>query len=701
MKNIDLNTKLKDLPKVQENYLKRLTKLNLFTIKDLLYHLPSRYEDYSKLYKINQLQPNTEATIIGTILDIKTIRTRHKNMTLTEALIEDESGTIKIIWFNQKYIAQSFPIETKVRISGKVQYKNNEISFAAPEIERATRTPTNTGRLVPVYPETYGLTSKWIRWQIQEISNKKIEITEIIPQSILDELYLPNLETALHMIHFPKSKNEIILAQKRFAFEEMFILQLTALMIRLNYSQQNSPKIKLNEKLIKKFIEKLPFELTNAQRKSSFQILTDLEKSTPMNRLLNGDVGAGKTLVAAIAALQCIDKKFQVAILAPTEVLATQHFNTFLDLFKDYDFEIGLLTGAYKMHGSHPALVKKTTRPKMLELIESKKLNLIVGTHALIQEDIKFKDLGLLVVDEQHRFGVAQRAAIVHKNEDSENDNKKSKELIPHLLTMTATPIPRTFALALFGDLDVSVLDEKPMNRKEIKTQIATPENQKIVYNFIKKEVKNGRQAYIILPLVEESEAIKNVKAAVTEHERLQKNVFPELKLGLLHGRLKSKDKEALMSDFKNKRIDVLVSTSVIEVGVDVPNATIMIIENAERFGLSQLHQFRGRIGRGEHQSYCFLFSENMNSDRLRAMEKYSDGFKLANIDLKLRGPGEFIGRRQSGLSDGAMKNIANVKLVTIAREKAKEVLQQDSSLNKFPELKKIISELEGVRHLE
>ncbi len=517
---ITLNTKLEDLPRVQENYLKRLVKLNLFTVKDFLYHLPTRYEDYSKLYKINQLQLDTESTIIGTIADIKTIRTRNRGMLLTEAIVEDESGIIKIIWFNQKYIGQSFPVNTEVRISGKVQYKNDEMSFVAPEIERAGRTPTNTGRLVPIYPETYGLTSKWIRWQIQEILSKEIDLPDPIPQSILEELHLPNLKTALQMIHFPKSKMEVILAQKKFAFEEMFILQLTALMIRLNYSEQKSPEIKLDKKLIQKFIEKLPFEPTNAQRKSSFQILIDLEKATPMNRLLNGDVGAGKTLVAAIAALQCIDKNFKVAILAPTEVLATQHFNTFLEFFKDYDFEIGLLTGSYKMYGSHPALVNKTTRPKMLELIENKKLNLIIGTHALIQEDIKFKDLGLVVVDEQHRFGIAQRAAITHKNDG----NKKI--LTPHLLTMTATPIPRTFALALFGDLDVSVLDEKPMNRKEIKTQTVFSKNQKVVYDFIKKEVKTGRQAYIILPLVEESEAIKELKLLSPNTKDCKKKFF-------------------------------------------------------------------------------------------------------------------------------------------------------------------------------
>ncbi|MCK4635783.1 MAG: ATP-dependent DNA helicase RecG [Candidatus Moranbacteria bacterium] len=693
---INLDTKLEKLPRVQKNYFKKLAKLNLFTVKDLLKHFPSRYEDYSKIFSINQLQPNLESTVIGTIIDIQTIRTYGRKMLLTEALLEDKTGTIKIIWFNQSYIGRSFPINTQVRISGKVNDKNNELSFSAPEIEKANRIPTNTGRLVPIYPETAGLTSKWIRWQIQIILDKKINLPDPIPQSILKELHLPNFKTALRMIHFPKKMNEVILAQKRFAFEEMLILQLTTLKVRLNFSQQKSPEIKFDKKLIQKFIKTLPFAPTDAQRKSSFQILTDLEKSTPMNRLLNGDVGAGKTLVAVIATLQCINENFQVTILAPTEVLASQHFKTFLDFFEKYNFEIGLLTSTYKTYGSHPALTKKTTRPKMLELIKSGKINLIVGTHALIQEDIEFEKLGLVIIDEQHRFGVAQRSAITQK----ENLSRKEKNLKPHLLTMTATPIPRTFALALFGDLDVSVLDEKPLNRKEIKTKVISPTNQKSIYKFIKKEIEKGQQVYIILPLVEESEAIKKVKAAITEHKRLQSKIFPDLKLGLLHGRLKSKDKENLMTDFKNKKINILVSTSVIEVGVDIPNATLMIIENAERFGLSQLHQFRGRIGRDEHQSYCFLFSENINSERLQAMEKYNDGFKLADIDLKLRGPGEFVGSRQSGLTDGAMKNINNLKLVTLAREKAKEILKNDFELNKSLLLKKIISELKSVTHL-
>jgi ATP-dependent DNA helicase RecG len=692
---LDLETKLEDLTQIKKNYFNKLAKLNLFSVRDFLKHFPFRYENFSQIYKINQLQPNQEATILGKIVDIRTNRTRRKGMNLTEAMIEDETGTIQVIWFNQPYLESSFPIDSEIRLSGKVVYKNNELLFSAPEIEKANKNPTNTGRIISIYPETFGLTSKWIRWQIQLLFKKGLDLTEILPEKFLTELNLPNLEKAMKMIHFPQTRREAILAQKRFDFEDMFILQLITLIIRSNFSQQKAFPIKFNEKLIQDFVKKIPFPLTSAQRKTAFQILKDLEKNNPMNRLLNGDVGAGKTLVSAMATLQCLAENFQVAILVPTEVLAFQHFQTFLELFQDYNFEIGLLTSSYKIYGNHPALTKKTTRVKMLDLIKEKKINLVIGTHALIQEDVQFKNLALAVVDEQHRFGVAQRSAILQKN------NLHSENKIPHLLTMTATPIPRTLALAIFGDLDISILDEKPLNRKEIKTQLVFPEKQNQIYQLIKNEIKSGRQAFVIFPLVEESEMLQKVKAVITEHQRLQKEVFPEFSVGLIHGKLKSKEKEEIMLKFKNQEINILVSTSVIEVGVDIPNATIMIIENAERFGLSQLHQFRGRIGRGEFQSYCFLFSENRNSERLKAMEQFSDGFKLADIDFKLRGPGEIMGSRQSGLPEGVMKNITNLKLVVLAKEKAKEILEQDPELKNYPELKKIVSKFGTEVHFE
>ncbi len=693
------DTSLAKLSRISETHAKKLEKLGLFTVKDLLYHFPSRYDDFSHIFNIDELVEDSNATVTGYISNVKTTRIYKRHLTITSATVTDDTDSIEMIWFNQAFVEQTLQTDKKLRVSGKVALsKKGAIQFNSPNVERLERVPTSTGRLVPIYPETAGITSKWLRWQIQMILSKDITYDDPIPKNILDKLNLQSLGDALKTIHFPKTELEVEYASKRFMFEEMFLLQLITLRTRAALSKEKATEIPFDKKMIQNFIATLPFKLTDAQKTSSFQILKDMERSTPMNRLLNGDVGAGKTLVAAIAALQALESGHQIAILAPTEVLASQHFNTFLTLFEKNDHSIGLLTGAHKMYGSHPALVQDVTRQKMLKLIKGGDIQLVIGTHAVIQDDVAFNDLTLIVVDEQQRFGVAQRATLAQKSIDSDDGNKKA---VPHFLTMTATPIPRTFALALFGDLDVSLLDEKPGNRKEIKTQLVHPNNQKDIYDFIKKEIKNGRQAYIILPLVEESDALKNVKAAKEECVRLEKEVFIDQNLGLMHGRLKSKEKESLMTEFKNGKIDILVSTSVVEVGVDVPNATVMIIENAERFGLSQLHQFRGRIGRDKYQSYCFLFSDHANSQRLRAMEKHSDGFKLAEIDLKLRGPGEFLGAAQSGLPDGAMKNIANTKLVTLARTHAKNLLISDPTLKKYPQLKKEIAHYYKNVHME
>ena len=696
---ITLETKLDKLPRISASHAKKLEKLNLFTVRDLFYHFPSRYEDFSQIYNVSELEPDTNATIVGYPTDVNTLRIPNRRLTITTAIIEDDSGSINAVWFNQKFVEQSLRSGDKLRISGKLVINDkNGLHFSSPSIERFERTPTSTGRLVPIYPETAGITSKWLRWQIQLLREKDIYIPEIIPKNILKKLNLPSRKKAIELIHFPKTDKEWIYATKYFMFEEMFTLQLITLRTRASLAKQKAHKIKFDEKLIKNFISSLPFKPTNAQRKSSYQILRDMSSDTPMNRLLNGDVGAGKTLVSAIAGLQVLSAGYQVAILAPTEVLAKQHFDTFLNMFEKYNFSIGLLTGAHKMYGSHPALVQSAKRKTLLNKISSGEINLVIGTHAIIQEDVSFKKLALIIVDEQHRFGVAQRAKLIKKAMESDDGNKST---VPHFLTMTATPIPRTFALALFGDLDVSLLDEKPAQRKEIKTTLVHPNNADKIYEFIKEELDRGRQAYIILPLVEETEALKDVKAVKQEYEKLSTGVFANYALGLMHGKLKSKEKEKLMKDFSQNKVQILVSTSVVEVGVDVPNATVMIIENAERFGLSQLHQFRGRIGRSDKQSYCFLFSTHFNSPRLKAMEKYSDGFKLAQMDLKLRGPGEFLGSQQSGLPDGAMKNLSNIRLVTLAREHAKEVLQKDISLKKQKELKQELDRFYSQVHME
>lgn len=696
---IKITTQLSDLPRVSATHTKKLEKLGLYTVRDLLYHFPTRYEDFSHIFTIAELSPDTSATVLGTVSDIKTTRIYKRRLTITTAVISDDTGSINAVWFNQPYVENTLSTDKPLRISGKLNFdKKNKLHFSAPNVERTERTPTSTGRLVPIYSETAGITSKWLRWQIQMIFEKDFDISDAVPQNILQELNLPNTKTALKLVHFPQKTIDYEYAHKRFIFEEMLLLQLVTLRTRASLAQKTAHIIPFDQKMIKDFVAHLPFTPTDAQRKSAFQILTDMERSTPMNRLLNGDVGAGKTLVAAIAALQCALYGKQVAILAPTEVLAVQHFNTFLSLFEKYDISIGLVTGSYKIYGEHPALTKTTTRKKILELMQNNDIHIIIGTHAIIQEDVAFHDLALIIVDEQHRFGVAQRAKLTQKSIDSNDGNTQT---VPHFLTMTATPIPRTFALALFGDLSVSVLDEKPQNRKEIRTTLVHPNNREKIYAFIKKEVQKGRQAYIILPLVEESELMQDVRSAKAEFERLQKESLLELSLGLMHGKLKAKEKETLMRQFENGDIDVLISTSVVEVGVDVPNATVMIIENAERFGLSQLHQFRGRIGRGKHQSYCFLFSTHFNSKRLRSMEQYSDGFKLAQIDLDIRGPGEFLGAQQSGVPDGAMKNIANTKLVTLTRKYAKEILQKDPALTKHKTLDQEIAHFYANIHME
>ncbi len=699
-------TLLSSLPRVTPKYLKALKKLGLFTVRDLFWHFPFRYDDYSAVSPISKISSGETATICGKIIKSKTVRTWKRKMTITEIEIRDDSGKVKAVWFNQPYLAEQLTEGKSIRVSGKISDGKEGIYFSNPAWEMAARVPTNTGRLVPVYPETEGLTSRWIRWQMQNFL--KISLSSLkdpVPPLILKKLNLPSLEKALHWIHFPDTLNHALVAQKRFAFEEMFLLQLKSLQIRSAWQKEQAVKIKFDEKLIRGFVSKFPFKLTNAQRKASFEILKDLEKNRPMNRLLNGDVGSGKTAVAAIASLQAISEDFQAAIMAPTEVLARQHFLTFSELFKNYGTNIALLTNSYKLIEAKPRIRSRgfasIKRAGLLQKIKSGEINLVIGTHALIQEDIRFKNLALIIVDEQHRFGVSQRAYLQQRSSEI-NDGIRDKA--PHFLTMTATPIPRTLSLAFFGNLDISLLDEMPKDRKKIITRIIGPLERNKTYEFIRQEARNGRQCFVILPLIEESKVLTEVKAAVAEQKRLSEIIFKDLRVGLIHGRLKSAEKEKVMREFSAKKLDILVATAVVEVGIDIPNATVMVIEDADRFGLSQLHQFRGRIGRSEHQSFCFLFtgSDSANAKkRLKALVEYSDGFKIAEEDLEQRGPGEFLGTRQSGLPDIAMENIANIKLVQIAREEAGNILKADLELKKHPLLRDALKKFQEKIHLE
>lgn len=716
---ISIETKLQNIPRISPKYAKNLEKMGIFIVHDLLFHFPFRYDNFSEMHSIAQLSNGQIATIKGTAIKVKSIRTWKKKMHITEAQIQDETGIIKAVWFNQPYISDTLTEGKNVRLSGKVSSDSSGLFFGSPVWEMESRIPTNTGRLVPVYPETEGVTSRWLRWQIQTFLKLDLNIEDPISEDILKKLHLPNIQKSLKYIHFPNSKNEYLLSQKRFAFEEMFLVQIKSIRVRSNWQKEKSVKIKFDEKLIKKFVSSLPFKLTNAQKKSSFQILKDLEKSQPMNRLLNGDVGSGKTIVAGISALEVMDAGYQVAIMAPTEVLALQHFNNFCKIFENYNFNIALLTNSYKMFFScHSGLDPESTlsihesvdsrfrgndisRKDLLEQLKSGEINLIIGTHSLIQKDIRFKNLALIIVDEQHRFGVAQRAYL---QQSVELINDGLKNAIPHFLTMTATPIPRTLALAFFGNLDLSVLDEMPKNRKKIITEIIVPPERNKIYNFIRSEIKKGRQCFVILPLVEDSKVLTEVKAAVSEHKKLSEEIFPDLKIGLVHGKLKSAEKEKVMKEFSENKLDILVATAVVEVGIDIRSATVMIIEDADRFGLSQLHQFRGRIGRGEQQSYCFLFTSSDSASakkRLKALVDSENGFNIAEKDLELRGPGQFFGTRQSGIPDITMENLTNIKLINIAREEAQMLLQSDMELKKHPLLKDALRKFDEKVHLE
>ncbi len=693
---------LKDVGKITPRYVKILADLGLFTVKDLLFYFPARYDDFSRIVPIEEKYLNQVITVEGKIIKTKLARIWRRRMTLFEVIIQDGNKIpLKALWFNQPYLGETLKEGVTVRLSGKMTLNKKFLFLSNPAWEMATRESTNTGRIVPVYREPKGLTSKWLRWKIQEFLPCASQLAEITPTKIAKKFNLYSLAKALNQIHFPKNSDSLVRAQKTFAFQEMLLLQIKSLRLKKEWEAHNSCAIKFDQNLIKKFVEALPFQLTNAQRKSSFEILQDLENPRPMNRLLNGDVGSGKTLVAAIAALQSIQAGYQVALMAPTEVLAKQHYTNFCKLFEKYDFKISLITSSTKILNHESRITNQKNKKIHNSKFIIQNSNLVIGTHALIQKDVCFQNLALAIIDEQHRFGVTQRAALQQSALELKDGSPKT---IPHLLTLTATPIPRTLAIAFSGNLDISLLDEMPKNRLPIITQIVPPSGRDEAYAFLKKQILSGRQAFVILPLVEESQALAELKAATAEYKKLSEEIFPDLKIGLLHGRLKSAEKEKVMSELKDKKMDILVATSVVEVGIDIPNATIMLIEDAERFGLSQLHQFRGRVGRGEHQSYCLLFTNSDSAkslERLKALVETNNGFDIAEKDLQLRGPGQFFGTVQSGLPDIAMESLTNIKLIKFAQAEAKNILSEDPELKKHLAIQKELEKFQEKIHLE
>ena len=681
-------------------YLKRLKKLGIKTLKDLFFHFPHRYDDFTNLKKISEVKIGEEVTVQGEIKKINTRRTFKKKMFLTEALINDGSGTIRAVWFNQPYLNQTFKEDDKVSLAGKVNFSEGGAFLSNPAYEKIKEGKflKHTQGLVPVYPETEGLSSRWFRFIIYPLLEKYTsKIEEFLPEEILQKKKFPWINNALLQIHFPKTKKEAEIAKKRFAFEELFLIQLFIQKQKRKLQKQKAPKILPKKEYIEEFKKILPFTLTNDQKKVIREILDDLQKEAPMSRLLEGEVGSGKTIVATLAAFVTVKNGYQVAMMAPTEILAEQHFQKISKFLSSLGVKIGLLTSEKVELQTKKSTKEKIKEKELIERITQGKVDILIGTHSLIQERVKFKKLGLVVVDEQHRFGVEQRAKLAKAN------SSRRGPKIPHFLSMTATPIPRTLALALYGDLSVSQIKELPKGRKKIITKIVAPARRSEIYEFLRKEVKEGKQAFVICPLIEESEKLE-VAAAKKEFERLRKKVFPDLKLGLLHGKMKAKEKNKTMRRFKEGKIEVLVSTPVVEVGIDVPNATAMIIKGADRFGLSQLYQFRGRVGRGELQSFYFLFTDSSAKKtwrRLKAIISAKNAFELSEKDLKIRGPGDFIGKRQSGIPDLTMTSLTDLALIEEVKKEVEEILEKDPQLKKYPLLQKKLEEFKEKVFLE
>lgn len=708
MTNYNLDTPIGKLPRINERYLKKFHKLGLITVRDLLYHFPNKYDDYSKIVPIASLKLDETATIQGIVEKIDNIRTFKKRMSLTEALIRDNSGQIKVIWFNQPYLIKNIFPGRNISLSGKYTLGPKGPYFSNPSYELISigKFMTHTAGLIPVYPETVGLGSRFLRYYIKLALIASDQVKEFIPEEILKKQKLPEIKTALRNIHFPKTIKLAEEAKKRFIFEEMFLLQLFVLKQKIALQKENALKIPFDKNLIQKFVNKLPFKLTEAQRKSAWEIIQDLNKSEPMNRLLEGDVGSGKTVVAAMAMLETAKAGFQATFMAPTEILAQQHFKEINKLLNGFNLHIGLITSEERK--IEDKIIKKS---EFLGKTKTGKLDILIGTHALIQKAVKFQNLALVVIDEQHRFGVEQRATLL----------RGSQKQAPHLLSMTATPIPRTLALTLYGDLDISILNEMPKGRRKIITKIVPPEQRIQAYEFIRREIKNGRQVFVICPRIESSASPSilldlegqlridprkliwsEVKAVKKEYEKLSLEIFPDLKVDMLHGKIKAKEKERIMTNFRDKKTDILVSTSVIEVGIDIPNATVMMIEGADRFGLAQLHQFRGRVGRSEHQSYCFLFSTSgETTHRLRALVKCENGFELAEKDMEIRGPGQFYGVKQSGMPDLAMNSLKDLEFIKSTRKEALDLLKSDPELKNSPLLAEKIKQFKQKIHLE
>jgi ATP-dependent DNA helicase RecG len=662
-------TPIADLGRYGKAIAGRLKKIGIKTVGDLLTHPPFRYEDLSEVKKIRDLIPGETVTVNAEVEVIANRRSPIKHTVLTEAVLRDETGKISAVWFNQPYITSTLKPGTKASFAGKISDDYGRKHLVSPVYETGERS-VHTGRIVPVYPATANLTQKHIRALVDIAAPALASFRDPLPEKILAKHHFLPYAAALREIHYPGSNSTLLAARRRLQFDELLTHQLIALRSKREVASNKSVPVLFREEIVREFVSKLPFKLTDDQRKATWQILKDMEKAEPMHRLLDGDVGSGKTIVAAIAAVNVAAAGGVTALMVPTEVLAKQHYDTLCRVIKN--LSIALRTNSYH-EGEDDAV-------------------LVIGTHALLEDKIKLPNLTLAVIDEQHRFGVEQRKELMQKR----NDGK-----MPHLLSMTATPIPRTLHLALYGDLDISLLKQKPADRLPIITKIVKPERYEEAYAAISNEVNSGRQAFFVAPVIDPSDKY-GAKSATELYDELKKKVFKNFSVGLLHGRMKSSEKEETMKDFTAGKISILVATAVIEVGIDVPNATVMCITGAEHFGLAQLHQFRGRVGRGLHQSYCFALAPlGAVSSRLKAFAASGDGFELAEKDLELRGPGEVFGTRQSGIEEMKFATFGDMRQVEEAREEALKLIVADPNLDSCPILREKIIRHEEAVHLE
>lgn len=675
---MNVGMRLDHVKGVGEKTAEQFAAAQLYTVYDLIHFLPRTYEDFSHITNISDIAPG-KITVKARCEKIST-RPVRRGMRVTTATLYDDSGKLQAVWFNQPYREKQLKNGEEFFFSGEFSFSFNRYQLTNPSAEKSADMPVQTDRILPIYRAVKGLKTNIVRKALNELRPLMTMLPETLPAHIVKKEKLASYSDAILGMHFPDTVEAVDQAKERIAFEELFALLLASHMNRLENATLEGWPMPFNQAIVKQFVAQLPFTLTGAQRAAAWEIIQDLEKETPMNRLLQGDVGSGKTVVAGMAARQAAHEGFQTAVMAPTEILASQHAATLHRLLEPFGVRVGLLTGS----------VKGKVREALLEAIKNGDVDVVVGTHALIQSTVHFHKLGLVVIDEQHRFGVNQRQELL----------KKSARM-PHLLAMTATPIPRSLALTVYGELDVSILNERPKDRKEIITKLWSPNSRAQLYSTIDDQLKQGRQSYIVCSLIDGN--IENeLKSVEDEYKRLRSSTFKHRRIGLLHGKLKSSEKEAVMQQFSAGELDVLVSTTVVEVGVDVPNATVIVIEDADRFGLAQLHQLRGRVGRSEYQSYCYLVNSSSKapSKRLKEIEKSTDGFYLAEVDLKLRGPGEIYGRAQHGELNMQVASLGDTRMIHRVQKAAQLFIESGDDLLQYTQLRKDVEHYQRVTTL-